>query len=222
MHYWSSRKGWCRLVVVYNPVSLHLHHKMRATNNIVHKVVINSHRHLLLPSHGHVLNSRNFLNDNLPDNVNPVLFESLDATMIRSAAFSSWSFWPRRTQATKQKDTARLRQQHKRRTTSKANSSHGIGKRKGASIWVVALSTAEHNFTLHKGSFQETPCPRYGWESSRMPSHCVCSCKFLVELALSCPWGALPSIRHNDIRDLTADLLTEVCPNVTVEPDLQS
>jgi len=96
-----------------------------------------------------------------------------------------------------------------------------LASEKGASIWVVVLSTAEHNFTLHKGSFQETPCLRYGWESSRMPSHCVCSCKFLVELALSCPRGALPSIRHNDIRDLTANLLTEVCPNVTVEPDLQ-
>ena len=29
------------------------------------------------------------------------------------------------------------------------------------------------------------------------------------------------SIRHNDIRDLTARLLTEVCPNVAIEPDLQ-
>jgi len=33
--------------------------------------------------------------------------------------------------------------------------------------------------------------------------------------------GALPSIRHNDIRELTAKLLTDVCPNVAVEPDLQ-
>ena len=38
---------------------------------------------------------------------------------------------------------------------------------------------------------------------------------------LSCPCGALPSIRHNDIRDLTARLLTEVCPNVETEPALQ-
>ena len=28
-------------------------------------------------------------------------------------------------------------------------------------------------------------------------------------------------IRHDNIRDLTARLLTEVCPNVTVEPELQ-
>ena len=118
------------MVVVNNPANLHPQHKMRATNNIVHKLVINTHRDLLLPSHDHVLNSRNFINDNYPDDVNPVLFESLDAAMIRSAAFSSWSFWPRCTQATKQKVTARLCRQHKRRTTSKANSSHGISEQK--------------------------------------------------------------------------------------------
>ena len=30
-----------------------------------------------------------------------------------------------------------------------------------------------------------------------------------------------PSIRHNEIRDITATLLTEVCKDVCVEPDLQ-
>ena len=33
--------------------------------------------------------------------------------------------------------------------------------------------------------------------------------------------GWLPSIRHNEIRDLTATLLTEVCSQVAVEPELQ-
>ena len=39
--------------------------------------------------------------------------------------------------------------------------------------------------------------------------------------ALSCPRGGFPSIRHNEIRDVTANLLTEVCHDVLVEPDLQ-
>ena len=39
--------------------------------------------------------------------------------------------------------------------------------------------------------------------------------------ALSCPCGGLHSIRHNNIRDFTAKLLTEVCPNVEIEPALQ-
>ena len=31
----------------------------------------------------------------------------------------------------------------------------------------------------------------------------------------------MPSIRHNAVRDITAQLLTEVCPNVDFEPQLQ-
>ena len=33
--------------------------------------------------------------------------------------------------------------------------------------------------------------------------------------------GVFPTIRHNEIRDITASLLTEVCPNVAIEPPLQ-
>ena len=32
--------------------------------------------------------------------------------------------------------------------------------------------------------------------------------------------GGFPTIRHNEIRDLTASQLTEVCPNVAIEPHL--
>ena len=44
---------------------------------------------------------------------------------------------------------------------------------------------------------------------------------FNVEYALSCPKGGFPTIRHNEIRDITASLLTEVCTEVCVEPELQ-
>ena len=43
----------------------------------------------------------------------------------------------------------------------------------------------------------------------------------LCEHVLSCPKGGYPSIRHDEIRDLTATLLSEVCHNVTTEPHLQ-
>ena len=36
-----------------------------------------------------------------------------------------------------------------------------------------------------------------------------------------CHMGGFPTIRHNEIRDITASLLTEVCHNVTTEPPLQ-
>ena len=51
---------------------------------------------------------------------------------------------------------------------------------------------------------------------------CVCGHNFTVEHAMSCPTGRFPSIRHNEIRDLTAKVLTETCHNVGIEPPLQS
>ena len=54
-----------------------------------------------------------------------------------------------------------------------------------------------------------------------LPTYCVCGSRFSVEHALSCPRGALPIICHNEIRDLTASVLTEVCHDVRVEPVLQ-
>ena len=45
--------------------------------------------------------------------------------------------------------------------------------------------------------------------------------KFFVEHAFSCPKGGFPTIRHNEICDLTASLLTDVCHEVQIEPTLQ-
>ena len=53
------------------------------------------------------------------------------------------------------------------------------------------------------------------------PLHTV-SVELLLQLSTySCPRGGFPSLRHNEIRDLTATLLTEVCNDVQVEPELQ-
>ena len=35
---------------------------------------------------------------------------------------------------------------------------------------------------------------------------------------MSCKKGGFINVRHNDVRDLTACLLTEVCKDVSVEP----
>ncbi len=58
-------------------------------------------------------------------------------------------------------------------------------------------------------------------DPSHLPSHCICGRQFTVEHALNCPRGGFPSIRHNEIRDITADLLSEVCHSVGTEPNLQ-
>lgn len=104
---------------------------------------------------------------------------------------------------------------------SKLQRAMDLSSEKGASSWLVTLPIEEHDFVLPKGSFRDALCLRYGWTPPHLPSHCVCGSNFTTEHALSCPCGGLPSVRHNDVRDLTAKLLTEVCPNVEIEPPLQ-
>ena len=37
-----------------------------------------------------------------------------------------------------------------------------LGSEKGASGWLMTLPIAEHKFALHKGSFRDALCMRYG------------------------------------------------------------
>ena len=92
---------------------------------------------------------------------------------------------------------------------------------KGASNWLNVLPLSELGFSLHKGAFRDAVCLRYGWKPPYMQSKCTCGKQFTVEHAFSCMQGGFPALRHNDIRDITARYLSEVCPNVEVEPELQ-
>ena len=44
--------------------------------------------------------------------------------------------------------------------------------------------------------------------------------KFSVEHALSCSHGGFPPIRLNELRDITAELMSEVYHNIGMEPSL--
>ena len=96
-----------------------------------------------------------------------------------------------------------------------------LSTEKGSSNWLSTLPIAEHAFALHKSSFRDALCLRYGWHLLNMPLQCTCGKQFSVEHALSCPHGGFPSIRHNELHDITAELMTEVCHNVGTEPTLQ-
>ena len=96
-----------------------------------------------------------------------------------------------------------------------------LSREKGASTWLTALPLTEHGFTLHKSAFLDALALRYGWIPARLPTKCGCGNNFSVEHALSCAKGGFPIIRHNEIRDIAASLLTEVCNEVCIEPELQ-
>ena len=49
--------------------------------------------------------------------------------------------------------------------------------------------------------------------------HCITSVS--VDHPMVCPFGGFPIMRHNEVHNLTATLLTKVCHDVTTEPLLQ-
>ena len=89
------------------------------------------------------------------------------------------------------------------------------------SSWLTALPLEKHGHHLHKSEFKDARALRYDLPLQRLVSHCKCGQLFNVDHALSCPTGGYPSIRHNEVRDITASLLQQVCHDVTVEPQLQ-
>ena len=96
-----------------------------------------------------------------------------------------------------------------------------LGSEKGAFSWLSALPIEEHWFALHKGAFRDILCLRYNWQPSNLLSNCVCGHSFSVDHALNCPSGTFPTIRRNELRDFTANVMMEVCHNVCLEPPLR-
>ena len=96
-----------------------------------------------------------------------------------------------------------------------------LAQEKGASSWLTALPLEEFGLTLHKGAFRDAIALRYGWQPLHTPSICPCGSNFTVEHSLSCPKGGFPTLHHNEVRDLTANLMTEVYHDVCIEPPLQ-
>ncbi len=96
-----------------------------------------------------------------------------------------------------------------------------VASEKGASSWLTALPLERHGFALHKGAFRDALCLRYNWHPEYLPTNCVCGHAHNITHALSCPTGGYPTIRHNELRDKTAQLMKEVCYDVSIEPTLQ-
>ena len=91
----------------------------------------------------------------------------------------------------------------------------------GASSWLSTLPIKQYGFLLDKQSFWDSLYIRYNIQLKRLPSNCVCGAAFKIDHALSCPKGGFISLRHNEIRDFTAEMLSECCKDVAIEPILQ-
>ena len=76
-------------------------------------------------------------------------------------------------------------------------------------------------FNLNKREFRDAIKLRYDWPVDDIPSPCVCGDAFTVDHAMICKRGGFVSQRHNELRDLEAELLNMVCTDVEIEPVLQ-
>ena len=77
---------------------------------------------------------------------------------------------------------------------------------KGPSCWLTVLPIRNMNFDLNKSEFRDAVKLRYDWDVPDMPSICVCGDHFNVDHAMICKRGGFIIQRHNELRDLEAEM----------------
>ena len=89
----------------------------------------------------------------------------------------------------------------------------------GTSSWLLALPLQEQGFHLNEQEFWDAVHLRYGWKLLKS-RHYVCGAPFTIDHAMVCQHGGLTILQHNDLRDITAGLLSRMCSDVATEPPL--
>ena len=93
-------------------------------------------------------------------------------------------------------------------------------REKGASNWLTTLPIADKGFALNKQEFRDAVRLRYKFNLDGLPDRCSCGENFSVNHAMMCKKGGFVTLRHNEIRDITKEMLNEVCHDVRSEPIL--
>ena len=96
-----------------------------------------------------------------------------------------------------------------------------LAREKGSSSWLQVLPLKEYNFCLNKSEFRDALNLRYGRVIEDLPSSCSCGQRFSPDHAMTCKKGGFVHARHDEIRDIQASLLEEICKDVEREPHLQ-
>ena len=79
----------------------------------------------------------------------------------------------------------------------------------------------ELDYNLNKKEFRDAIKLRYDCEIVDTPMLRACCVQFSVDHAMACQRGSFIIQRHNELRDLEAEMLRMVCNDVEVEPVLQ-
>ena len=85
----------------------------------------------------------------------------------------------------------------------------------------IYLPLREMGYNLNKREFRDAIKLRYDWQIDDGPSMSVWREVFRVDHAMVCKRGGFVIQRHNELRDLEAELLRTLCNDVEIEPVLQ-
>ena len=127
------------------------------------------------------------------------------------------------TEQRKQKDdclSERL-EQAKNSLPTKAKRAVKLATEKESSNWLTVIPLKELDYNLNKKEFRDAFKLRYDWEITDTPMICAYGVQFSVDHAMVCRRGGFIIQRHNELRDLEAEMLRMVCNDVEVEPVLQ-
>ena len=81
---------------------------------------------------------------------------------------------------------------------------------RGSSNWFSCLPLKFHGFALLKTAFRDAVMLRYHWTPPACPTSCPCGHDFTIDHCISCPKGGFPSLRHNEVYDLTAMMVFQL------------
>lgn len=121
----------------------------------------------------------------------------------------------------KTKDNAERAQSIKEMASPKTQRVLELAAEKGSSMWLTVLPLQSLGFNLNKREFRDAVRLRYNWPIDDIPSSCVCGVQYTIDHAMICKRGGFIIQRHNELRDLEAEMLRLVCKDVQVEPVLQ-
>ena len=88
---------------------------------------------------------------------------------------------------------------------------------KGVSNWLTVQQISDFGFELSKQHFWDAICLRYGWNTANLPTIYPCGNRFSIQYCTNCKKGGFVSIRYKDLRDLTENMLAEVCKGIEIQ-----
>ena len=98
-----------------------------------------------------------------------------------------------------------------------------LATEKGPSMSLTSLPLKEMGFNLNKRECRDGTQPTvYAMTGlTEIPTTCLCGKPFTIDHAMICMRGGFVIQRHNELRDLEAELLNMVCKDVVTVPLLQ-